>query len=246
MSRCRGNLVRCIAGIEKLTESKLHREVGPAPPFPDTLEAVTDTLYDLTAEHHERKSKDGAIIGESQLIKDLKELVAMCNGSLSADTWTHYCWDPVLQRPCCSSRADAVEKMTVAVVHAMYGSSDPRPAESRWTHLLQSFKRTLIRRVVHKIGLDCFVETAPVDDGNEATHVTVEDEGSDEYFKHLIRVRTRKVKDYSANDLNMHQLVVYTAILEISDSNLLYPLLGDAIEDTAADMSKLDKLLDRE
>eukprot|EP00959_Pyramimonas_sp_CCMP1952_P352537 7386061-Pyramimonas_sp.AAC.1 len=42
----------------------------------------------------------------------------------------------------------------------------------------------------------------------------------------------------------MCELVVYSAILEVTDSYLLYPLLGDAIEDKAADKSKLDKLLD--
>ncbi|CAK0911167.1 unnamed protein product, partial [Prorocentrum cordatum] len=93
MSRYRGNLSRCIAGIETPVEDKLHREVGPAGPFPDTLEAVADTLYDCNAEHHTRPRKDGKGRGESQLLKDLKELIVVANGSLSADTWTHHCWD---------------------------------------------------------------------------------------------------------------------------------------------------------
>ena len=47
----------------------------------------------------------------------------------------------------------------------------------------------------------------------------------------------------------MLQLVVYTAILETTDSNFLYPLMGDAIPtkadgDCGESKSKMDKLLD--
>ncbi|CAK0833634.1 unnamed protein product [Prorocentrum cordatum] len=245
MSRYRGNLSRCIHGIENIVQSQLHREVGPAPPFPDTLERVADFLYDFSAGHLRRPGKGGKGDGESQLLKDLKGLTAMANGSLTAEKWTHWCWDASLQRPCCRSLQDSVEKTTVAAVHALCGSADPRPAESRWIHLLPSFKRTLVRRILHRVGLDCFVDTIKEGelDGLGGQQFGVDQEGTDAFFKHIIRVRTKKVRDYYADDRNMYKLVVFTAVLEASDGNLLYPLLGDAIKDKAEEKSKLDTLL---
>ncbi|CAK0877526.1 unnamed protein product [Prorocentrum cordatum] len=245
MSRYRGNLSRCIHGIENIVQSQLHREVGPAPPVPDTLERVADFLYDFSAGHHRRPGKGGKGDGESQLLKDLKGLTAMANGSLTAEKWTHWCWGASLQRPCCRSLQDSVEKTTVAAVHALYGSADPRPAEIRWTHSLPSFKRTLVRRILRRVGLDCFVDTTKEGelDGLGGQQFGVDQEGTDAFFKHIIRVRTKKVRDYYADDRNMYKLVVFTAVLEASDGNLLYPLLGDAIKDKAEEKSKLDTLL---
>eukprot|EP00959_Pyramimonas_sp_CCMP1952_P290504 6076038-Pyramimonas_sp.AAC.1 len=130
----------------------------------------------------------------------------------------------------------------------MYGSSDPRPSESRWTHTVPSFKRTLIRRLLHRVGLDCFVDTIPKKDLEDVDgqHVGIEQEGSDDYLKHVIRIRTKKVRDYYADDSNMYQLVVYVAILEVTDGNLLYPLLGDATVAKSESRSKLDTLLHEE
>eukprot|EP00959_Pyramimonas_sp_CCMP1952_P158356 3311752-Pyramimonas_sp.AAC.1 len=147
---------------------------------------------------------DGRGSGKSQHVKDLMELIAMANGDLTSDRWVHHCWDATRNRPCCASRAEAVQKMTVATVHALYGSSDPRPAESRWTHLLPSFKRTLVRRLLHRVGIDCFLGTLPAGegDGDGDTHIGVDQEGSDAYFKHVIRVRTKKVTEYYEDDMN--------------------------------------------
>eukprot|EP00959_Pyramimonas_sp_CCMP1952_P247179 5166641-Pyramimonas_sp.AAC.1 len=88
--------------------------------------------------------------------------------------------------------------MMIAVVHALHGSSDPRPAESRWTHLLQGFKRTLVRRLLHRIGLDCYTGSLkPEDiDCERVPEFGASDESCDDFWKHVLRVRAKKVKAY--------------------------------------------------
>eukprot|EP00959_Pyramimonas_sp_CCMP1952_P431605 9038950-Pyramimonas_sp.AAC.1 len=172
----------------------------------------------------------------------------MASGSLSNKAFAHHCWDCATGRACCTSRKQAVEKMMTAVVHAFHGSSDPRPAESRWTHLLQSFKRTLIRRLLHRIGLDCYTGSVTPEDIDDTTaaNVSVDEEGAQEFWSHLNRVRRKKVKEYYESDRVMNELVIYTSVLEATDSNLLYPVLGDAIRDAEGDKSKMDVLLDKD
>ncbi|CAK0803103.1 unnamed protein product, partial [Prorocentrum cordatum] len=255
--RYKGQLTKNVAGIERLIEEKLWREVGPAPPMTDTLKHVFDILYTLDATHHQREGRKngGTGRGESMFLQDLRGLYKLANGSLNREDgkFVHHCWGHTTNKPCCTSRQQCVETMMTAVVHAFHGSADARPAESRWAHLLHSFKRTLTRRLLHRIGLDCYASSVrPEDiDCEQGPQVGVDDEGSDAFWKHVLKVRAKKVKTYYDSEENMLQLVVYTAILETTDANLLYPLMGGAIptkpdgdcDETSSINSKMDKLL---
>ena len=60
------------------------------------------------------------------------------------------------QRPCCKSVTECNEKTIVAAHNALFGGPDPIPAESTWTHILPNFKKTLLRRAVHRIGINAW------------------------------------------------------------------------------------------
>ncbi|CAK0876512.1 unnamed protein product, partial [Prorocentrum cordatum] len=86
---------------------------------------------------------------------------------------------------------------------------------------------------------------ADIDD-TTAANVSVDEEGAQEFWSHLNRVRRKKVKEYYESDRVMNELVIYTSVLEATDSNLLYPVLGDAMRDAEGDKSKMDVLLDKD
>ena len=110
---------------------KVPRVVGPVPnSVVLPLSVVIDVVFDAEAAHHKRKGAK-----KSQRMTDLHALAGMLNGCLLSNV-VHHCWDDGSQRPCCDNDEDAHDKITVLLTHAMYGSSDPIPAESRWTHLL--------------------------------------------------------------------------------------------------------------
>eukprot|EP00959_Pyramimonas_sp_CCMP1952_P136861 2863671-Pyramimonas_sp.AAC.1 len=369
MNKYRGRLQRNILGIEAIVKRELTREIGPPPPWAHSMTAVVDLLFNAEDEYHRHQGN------ESQMLRDLRELCKVANGSLSNDKFIHHCWDFETSRPCCRSLDESIDKVIIHAsritinphgpmtvgrfllranlfrffrslqsssllfrapslrllfllllllllllltvlllmaapklraeswdpgilwspgwgvldleaswtlgaswsvwsllgprplqvqrggggkeegvrgrrkkehsVHALYGTSDPRPAESRWTNTLINIKRTLLRRLYHKIGLDCFTGTLYASDWDTSNppDVSIGDEALDDYMKHVFRVRAKKVKEYYESEEMMRELVVFMAILEAADARLLYPMLGDAIRDDG-DRSKLDMLLD--
>lgn len=54
-----------------------------------------------------------------------------------------------------------------------------------------------------------------------------------------------KTGEYYKNDRNIYELAVYTALLDATDSKLLYPLMGDPIREASAP-AKLDLLHDKD
>ncbi|CAK0821077.1 unnamed protein product, partial [Prorocentrum cordatum] len=206
MNKYRGRLQRNILGIEAIVKRELTREIGPPPPWAHSMTAVVDLLFNAEDEYHRHQGN------ESQMLRDLRELCKVANGSLSNDKFIHHCWDF---------------------------------ETSRWTNTLINIKRTLLRRLYHKIGLDCFTGTLYASDWDTSNppDVSIGDEALDDYMKHVFRVRAKKVKEYYESEEMMRELVVFMAILEAADARLLYPMLGDAIRDDG-DRSKLDMLLD--
>ena len=77
---------------------------GPPPRAPRlTYREVADNIYNFEGQWHRRKFEK-----ESQMIQDIMKLADFCNGDMEdEDTWPikHYCWDAVMQRPCCASEA---------------------------------------------------------------------------------------------------------------------------------------------
>ena len=80
----------------------------------------------------------------------------MANDDPFAGFIQHHCKSAARSRPCCSSLDGAKERYTIAMVNLLVGTSDPIPCESRWTHLLPNFKKSLARRLVNKFSHDMF------------------------------------------------------------------------------------------
>lgn len=229
-------------GITKRLEnlvftSEIKRVTQPAPQSNLTLTVVADILFDFNAPHHDRKNG-----GQAQKKTDLLALCELVNCDLTGN-FTHYCWNSSTGRPCCRNPADMKEKLVVALSHALFGEADPVPAESRWTHLLSNFKKTLLRKLVFGFGIKAFPNVTTPEDTKPAEGIKA---ALDEYFKKLQGQRVANTADYYQNDMNMFQLAVYTMALECCDSLLLYPLLGDTLRLKPEEPPKLQKLLDKD
>lgn len=236
LNRQHGQQARMVAGVEALIADKCKRKVGPPPECQLPLKLILDVLYDLGAPHHNRKGQ-----AKSQRHSDLVLLGELVNHGLEHEEWVHWCWDEAASAPCCPDEQTTVERTTVAAVHALLMPGDPLPAESRWTNVLANYKTTLLRKVLHGVGIDCF---SPETVADEVKYMDADSEGLDDYFKHVLRTRARKTKEYYSDKKNFHELGVYVCLLEVSDSTLLYPLLGDTIRNDPTTPSKLDLLLD--
>ena len=236
---------RIASGIEKIVAKRCRRTVGK-PPELNTYWDLVDSFWKFHAEHH-RRGKDKN--GHSERWHDLQRLCSLVNDKWGENHIVHWCFDPATGQPCCANEQETIEKVTTAMTEALWGHSDPVPAESRWTHTLANFKMTLVRRLFHRVGLDSFIHDFRADDDDEddAKHAAHEDrEAGENFFQVMNRVRAKKIKEYFEADENMWQLGVYVAILEVSDSALLYPLMMDPIQDDESKPGKLDILLDPE
>ena len=193
-------------------------------------------LHDLSAPHHGRNK------GRKSLRhQDLCELASLMNHGLEFDEHIHWCWDDATGKPCCKDEAATIQRVTVAIVHAFLLPGDPLPAESRWTHVLTSFITTLTRKVAGGFGIDCF---DPDLTSEELKQLDIDCEGMDDYFKNVLKVRAKRTKEYYDSKRNFWELGVFVCILQVADSRLLYPLLGDPIRSDPKAPSKLDQLLD--
>ena len=221
--------------LESLIAGKgIKRIIGPPPEGVLTLSTLVDVLFDMDADFHRRSS------GHSQRHTDLSELCKLVNCDMKGE-WCHHCWDPETSRPCCANVELMNDKIYVAASHALLAASDRIPAESRWTHLVGNLKQTLLRRLLFRVGTDCFSADAadapaPLDPDGEA-HAN--------HFKVLQGVRSRKAVEYYKNDRNMHEICVLAMCLEVCDASMLYALLGDPLPSSPGDRSKLDKCLDK-
>lgn len=226
--------------LEQLVARRVRRVVAPPPDgIRLSLRTVLDVLAAWDAPHHQRKGRQG----RSQRLEDLDFLASMVNGDLLEDVWTHWCWDQGSGGACCASAQEAVEKSTRACANAFFAGGDPIPAESRWTHLLSNIKRTLLRSVVFGVGLACFpAEGAAAAHQHTQQQPDIDGEATDNFFEIVNRTRRQKVAEYYADPTNIHHLCVFAIITDISDSLLMYPLMGD-IGRAGDGPSKMDLLL---
>ena len=151
-------------------------------------------------------------------MEDFAAMCKMINGDLKGE-WIHWCHDPVTNRPCCSSQVVAAEKTLIAVVNGLLGRADPLPCESRWTHTLSVFKRTLLRRLTYAIGITCF----SIDSKEPVQDIKVDGEAMQSFASVVKTTRIKKTLQYYAKGEHFFQLAVLTAIVESFDSNLLCP-----------------------
>ena len=218
------------------------RVTGEIPDFEGPrLETIIDVFYEMGAPHHDRKT------GKSRHWEAMTHLGAVCNGCLMPGTpWRHHCRvQPDTGKPCHSNQDALTDDLTVTVVNALYGGADPCPAESTWTHLTQAFKRTLMRRLLRKVGVDAW--PTPEVQPREAPAPMDEDGGATQaHAKALKNSRIGKTHNYFHNDEMMWHLGVYTMGLHYADTYYLYPLFGEARfkpRDGEVQVSKLDLLM---
>lgn len=168
---------RMLEWIERHVPAMVTRVVRPAPDDTrHTLKGFVDVLFSFGAAHHRRAGK----LGKSQRHQDLLQLCAMASGNLLDGAWVHYCHDVETGRLCCRNAEETGEKAVVATMNALLGQADPIPAESRWTYLLRNMKKTLLRRALFRVGLDCF--DVPVPEG-PAVPADVDEQAADGFMK---------------------------------------------------------------
>lgn len=226
--RLRGVQSQVLERLEGLIAERLVRIEQPPPEHDGvSMTDVVEILAKPTEDFHKRKR------GESEQLKDLRRLCAMLNGDLleGGETLTHYCWDSSSSQPgtaCCEDREDCIGKMAFACSRALFGSADPVPAESRWTNVLTNIKKLLLRACAKNLGVAALqfgVAAGP------AQSFEVDGDAAEDYFTMVNRSRLQKTRDYFGNPATLPELVVYAALLEVSDSHLLYPFLDDALRE---------------
>ena len=198
-----------IAGLNKLWSNRnglcaeverrcvqVRRRVGPRPDGPPihSLYVYVDILFDFNAEHHKRKG------GMSQLWTDLQELCRLVTWDLcassSSEAWLHDCWDPERQKPCCQNARDTRGKLGSTAARTMYGHTDPTPAESTWTHVLQAFRMTLLRAGLDYIGIDSIHVLGEGADLASDTAVSGDGEAASDYYVKMNGFRLKATNGY--------------------------------------------------
>ena len=139
--------------------------------------------------------------------------------------------------------ADVTDESIECCHNAGFGTADPEPAKSRWTHVLPNMQRTVLRRVLWGIGTGAIVggpENVIVDE------VQLADEADDNFIKVLQGVRRKTTNAYLKDDATFKELGVYIIMLDVFDGELLFPLLGDPFkaEPKPEDVPKLSLILD--
>lgn len=158
-----------------------------------------------------------------------------------ADGLFHHCWDSEQRAACCHDREEAVGKVVFACSCALFGETDPLPAESRWTNLLMNMKKTVFRRCVHGLGLAAFEGCCA--EALQATPSDVDEAATEQYYEIVDRTRLQKTQGYFKDPVVAHELVVFCALLEVVDGNLSYPFLQDSACDDDDRPSKMELLL---
>ena len=222
--------------IEGFVKAGFRRDFHEAPPQSSNLNrAFFDCLFHLSASHHSRKG------GSSALVQDIELYLSMANGDPTDGMLTHYSRQGDGNTLCCSSFADSQEKYLRAVVNVLIGTPDKVPTESRWTNMGPAFKKTLVRKFVHDIGL----HTVRTSTSMQQDLVNIDDDvlASAEYFKRINGVRSKRAVEYLTDGKNIAELAVLCILLDTMDQ-LLFALLGGV--DRLDPPCKLDALLDKE
>lgn len=110
----------------------------------------------------------------------------------------------------------------------LYGRAEQVPGEGKWTYMMKSSKRTLLRKIVHGCGV--FSTSWFPSKGSRSTTpcASAPDDEPDE--KALRSLRMSRACEYYGNDANMHELAVHVLVMRICD-DLFYGMLGGVERD---------------
>ena len=154
-------LEEMVDNIQAIVEQEVHRvECSPPTGSQQKWHDLFDILFDLHAPHHLRDSSSRNRIGTSQLVADLRELMAVVNDEPTSDRWVHYCWDPVTKKPCCESLREAREKVVVALINVFVTPAFPVVTMSRFTYVLKALTRVIAGKAVKRILPRCLASRA--------------------------------------------------------------------------------------
>jgi hypothetical protein len=110
-----------------------------------------DLLYNLSNQKLDDKGLP------PQFIQDLRQLTEIVNDQVDSEHWWHYCWQgedgEAPGQPCCNSEDHCRSKTMMIASKCLYSRAEQSPGEGKWTYLLSSFKRTLLRKLVHGVGI---------------------------------------------------------------------------------------------
>ena len=127
-----------VGAMEAIIQNETVR-VTSEPPQEEValVETLKKTMADVDHEYLSRlarKSKPGRVPKQSTYRVAMREYLALFNAPLTP-TLTHYCWDPVRGRPCCTSRADMVKKMVAACSKLFLQRRPATPTQKEWTRI---------------------------------------------------------------------------------------------------------------
>ena len=118
------------------------------------------------------------------------------------------------------------------------------PAENTWTHTLLIFQKTLLREAVSGLGGRCWPRgRSTAEEATASAHHTEAFAGAD-YHKNLHTTRKERSHTYSNDPDNIHELAPLTVYLEVADTCLLYPMMGNKERPKEDGPTKVDMLLD--
>ena len=209
--------------IEEQVPKIFSRIIGPAPE-PSTLRVsikrAIALLYKVESKNHLRKDGKPSIF-----LADLTALWEFFNGEAADGYATHHCWDSVRQRGCCRNKADSIERGTILLMNVVCPRADPIPAESTWTHTLDSLRRLILRRLLWRLGLN-WVSQHPIDDTEEA-RLEIDAEALGRVHDQGTATRLGRTAKYYQNDYDQDEAVILTLIIAKYDEFLLYPFMSD-------------------
>ena len=221
---------------ETLIPSLLTRRFGPPPEqLGPTVALVADILWKTeNAKFHKTKKNN-----DTQFLADMKEMGTIVNGDLTGER-IHFCYDANTARPCCRSARHMRERAMTAIVNGLNTKSVSTPAENTWTHVLENYKITLMRRFVYSVGIRAW----DLDAKEPTTSLNIDDAAASEFYKVLQATRRLRTQEYYTADENFIELTMITIPLDIFDSRLQGPLFGDPTPELdQAKRSKLERLL---
>ena len=237
----------CIFGsIEKRVPHKVRRTRidGPPPAEGSPLFKLLDWMHDFSAEHHKRRKGEGV----STFVSDCMRAGRLLNGP-PGNMFDHKCYriGPSATM-CCKDKADTIDGSVVSVVSLLNGTADRHPTENTWTHVLPSFAKTLIRKIIlRQLDIDDFFSAEqPVDLDKERNVYHGGDDATvtGEYLKALKGVRVGRANGYYKSEDEIDEVGVLFTILNLIDKKLLYPMLGGV--DRKTEPAKLAKFLARD
>lgn len=117
-----------------------------------------------------------------------------------------------------------------------------RSQERAGGHTVPAMKKTLLRSVLHGLGVQCFMDGPAAHIGSATEEPDADAAALAEYFTQLNSIRSQRAAAYLSDANNINQLAVLCCILDSADE-LLYALLGGV--DRQAPPCKVHVLLRR-